>query len=158
MKRTLVAVADLGRFKAFELLRGENDSRAHLELLERKAQPQAVNALSEQVADGAGRFPRASGPPDARYTAVPIGDRNDLKLEKQRRAVHSVAQELNGLLTGDEFDTCWLAAGKSVFPALLDCLRPAARAKVKRSLHLDLTKSHPDEVLGHFEAARKDHP
>jgi len=158
MKRTLVAVADLGRFKAFELLRGEDDSRAHLELLEMKGQPEAVSAPSEQIADSAGRLPRVSGPPDARYPAVPIGDRNDLKLEKQRRAVHSVAQELNGLLTGDEFDACWLAAGKGVLPTLLDSLRPAARAKVKRSLHLDLTKSHPDEVLGHFEAERKNHP
>ena len=158
MKRTLVAVADLGRFKAFELLRGEDDSRAHLELLEKKERPEAITALSEQAADSAARLPRVTGPLDARYPAVPIGDRNDLKQEQQRRAVHSVAQELNGLLTGDEFDTCWLAAGKSVLPTLLDSLCPAARAKVKRSLHLDLTKSHPDEVLGHFEAARKNHP
>ena len=158
MKRTLVAVADLGRFKAFELLRGADDSRAHLELLERKDRPEATTALSEQVTGGTARRPRVGGPQDARYPAVPIEDRNNLKLEKQRRAVHSVAQELNGLLTGDEFDTCWLAAGKSFLPSLLDCLRPAARAKVKRSLHLDLTKSHPDEVLGHFEAAKKNHP
>jgi hypothetical protein len=158
MKRTLVAVADLGRFKAFELLRGEGDSRAHLELLEKKEQPEAISALSEQVTDSAGRFPRVTGPRDSGRSGMSMGDRHDLKLEQQRRAMHSVAQELNGLLAGDEFDTCWLAAGKSVLPALLDCLRPAARAKVKRSLHLDLTKSHPDEVLGHFEAARKNHP
>ncbi len=158
MKRTLVAVADLGRFKTFELLRGENDSRAHLKLLEMKGQPQAVNAPPDQAAGNAEKLPRVGGPRDARYPGMSIADRQDLKLEKQRRAIHSVAQELNGLLTGDEFDTCWLAAGKGIFPTLLDSLRPAARAKVKRSLHLDLTKSHPDEVLGHFEAARTNLP
>jgi len=158
MKRTLVAIADLGRFKAFELLRGEGDSRAHLELLERAGQPAASDAPSRQPANGAGRRPRITGPRDAHYPGMSIGDRHDLKSEQQRRAVHCVAHELNGLLTGDEFESCWLAAGKNVFPTLLDSLRPAARAKIKRSLHLDLTKSNPDEVLGHFEVERKNHP
>jgi hypothetical protein len=151
MKRTLVAVADLGRFKAFELLKRHGDSKAHLELLEKVEPPRGRKNLSELLTDNAGRFPRVSGPKDVRYPGMSIGDRHDLKLEHDRRAMQTVADELNSLLAGDEFETCWLAANKQIYPSLVGSLRPAARAKIKRSLHLDLTKLHPEDVLVHFE-------
>ena len=154
MNRTLVAVADLGRFKAFELRRGVDDSKSHLELLEKVEMPGSRKSISEQVTDNAGRFPRVAGPKGARQSGMSIGDRHALKLEQGRRAMQSVAEQLNQLLGSDDFESCWLAVNRRIYPSLVDSLRPAVRAKIKRSLHLDLTKLHPDEVLGHFESAK----
>jgi hypothetical protein len=154
MSKTLVVVADRGRFKAFELVRGEDDSRAHLKLVETKDQPLMRSKLSEQVSDSAGRFqhsraPRQAGQPEMSS----MGERHDMELERHRRAARAVAHEIDGLLAGKEFGSCWLAASHSSHHVLLDMVRPATRAKIRRVLPLDLTKSAPREVLEHFECA-----
>jgi hypothetical protein len=156
MSKTLVFVADRGRSKAFELVRGKDDSRAHLELLETKDQPSMRSKLSDQVSDSAGRFQHAGAPREAGNREMSsMGERHDVELEHQRRAVRATARVLDGLLAGDEFGVCWLAAAQSSHHALLDMLRPATRAKVRRVLPLDLTRAEPTEVLGHFESAEE---
>ena len=154
MNKTLVAVADLGRVKVFARVKGEDDRQAHLELLEAQRQTAGRAKLSAQLTDNAGRFPRAHGPAVVGNTGMSIGDRHNVALEQQRRAVRAIADELTGWLDGGEFESCWLAATPAVRQPLLDALRADIRSKIVRTLSLDLTKSNPDEVLRHFEAVK----
>ena len=150
--KTLVAVADRGRFKAFRLIRGRGDSRAHLELLEKSRQEELRTKLSEQLSDSAGRFPRVNGPGTVGTTGMSAGERHSIESEMRRRAMRSLAEEIDALLAGDTYDSCWLAAARPIRRELLDALGAEARAKVKRVLLLNLTKTDPDDVLRHFEA------
>jgi len=153
MKRTLVAVADLGCFKAFKLVRGVGDSRPHLELVGKTLQQEVRTRISDQVTDNAGRFPRVSGSRDVSRPGMSIGDRHDLVLEQQRRAIQSIADELNTMLSDDQFVACWLAVASSIHQSLLSALKPRVKAKIDKFLALDLTKSDPKDVIQHFELA-----
>jgi hypothetical protein len=150
--KTLVAVADRGRFKAFRLVRAKRDSRAHLDPLESPRQEEVQNRLSELLAESAGRLPRVGVPSDIGATGMPVGGRHKIELELRRRAMQTVAAGINGLLADDAFDACWLAAAQPISRELLDDLRADVRAKISRVLPRDLTKIGPDEVLRHFEA------
>jgi hypothetical protein len=151
MKKTLVAVADLGRFKAFRLVKGKQDSRAHLELLKKNHHEEILTKLSEQLADNAGRFPGGAGG-KAVSGEMGSGERHNIVLEHERRAIHAMAHELNNMLEGDEYEICWLAAAQAIQPALLDALHAGVRRKVEKALPLNLTKSDAKDVLKHFEA------
>ncbi len=153
MKQTLVVVADLGRFKAFRLVKGMVDSRAHLELLAESRHEELRQRLSEQVTDGAGRFPKGAGPQNVSGD-MSFGERHNIRLEQQRRAVESIADELKALLRGGEFDACWLAVSQPIQQQLLAEMECRTKAKLEKILGADLTKAKTPEILPHFESGK----
>jgi hypothetical protein len=156
--KTLVVVADLGRFKAFELVRKRTGRPPALEVIESKRHEQIHSKLSEQLTDFAGRFPQVHGPHDVGDTGMSMGEQHNLELEQRRRAIQTIAAELDRLLASNEFGACWLAAPQPFHQTLIDVLRPETRAKILIALHRDLTKLDATEIVEAFETVSSSQP
>jgi hypothetical protein len=150
MKNTLVVVTDLCCLKAFKMeTNGHPDYPPRLELLEQFENAEAHGKLSERVSDLSGRFPRSTG--NANVTgAMSDGERHNIELERRKRLVRQLAQRLNALACNKDIEWCFLAASREINHQLLDALEPEVRAKIKKNIPVDLTKSERAEILRHF--------
>jgi len=149
MKNTLVVVADLGCFKAYQLVNDHPGRTPHLEPVEEFNNADAHNKLGNKVTDLSGRFPRRTGGAHA-TGAMSDGERHNIELEARKRLVRQQAQRLNALARTRSFDRCLLAASREINHQFLDELEPQVRAKITINLAADLTKLERTEILRHF--------
>jgi hypothetical protein len=149
MKNTLVVVTDLGCFKAFRLENPHPNQTPRLELVEEFNSADAHGKLVDKVTDLSGRFPRSVG---AANTRGPMsdGERHNIELESRKRLVRRLAQRLNALARSPEVERCLLAASLEINRQLLEELEPPVRAKVEKSISVDLTKLERADILGYF--------
>ena len=149
MKKTLVVVTDLGCLKAFRLENHHPNQAPHLVLVEEFNNADAHGKLVDKVTDLSGRFPRNSGPANAKG-AMADGERHNIELESRKRLVRQLAQRLNVLARGPEVERCLLAASLEINRQFLEELEPQVRAKIEKSIAADLTKLERAEILRHF--------
>jgi hypothetical protein len=98
------------------------------------------------VSDQAGRFRKdTSG-----VGELSDGEEHNLELERDRRAVKTLATRISLLIDREAVDGCFLATDPRINQCLLDELEPAARAKVQKNIPANLSKLKPAELLERF--------
>jgi len=145
---TLLVVADLGGFKAFQLENNDGQRTPRLEFLEQYDNQQAHGRLVDRVSDLSGRFPRGTGMKAG--GAMSDGERHNIELETRKRLVRQLAQRLNALCRTQQVERCFLAASREINHQLLAELDPQLRAKIARNVPADLTKLGRAELLDRF--------
>jgi hypothetical protein len=145
MKNTVVVVADSGAFKAYRLQRTPLNT-PRLELIKEFAPVSGHGRLADQVSDQAGRYHAPGGGKGS----TPWGERHNIDLEQRKRLVRELATELEGVLNQPGVETCLLAASKEINHQILESLTGPARAKIEKSLPMDLTKLEPAQLLERF--------
>jgi hypothetical protein len=152
MRNTLIVVADLAGFKAFQLDDGHHYSTPRLELLEQFNNAEAREHIVEKVSDLSGRFPRSSGKPNGNGV-MSDGERHNTELEQRKRCTRQLATQINSLIREPNIERCYLAASREINHPLLDGLTPEVRAKITINLAADLTKVAKSDLLQHFKSA-----
>jgi hypothetical protein len=152
MNKDLLIVADLGLLRAYRECQNLADRQPHLELVEEWKPESAHQKLSDQVTDQAGRFPRGGGSANTPGD-LSAGESLNTEAEQDRRHIGQLAGRIDALLADNAVTRCSLAASGPIHKQLLEALDPKARAKVVQTLASNLTKTDPQELLGHFAKA-----
>ena len=145
---TLLLVADLGGFKAFKFENNGSHRTPHLEILEQFDNLEAHDRVVDRVSDLSGRFPRGIGTKAG--GAMADGERHNIELESRKRQVRQLAQRINALARGQQFERFFLAASREINSQLVEELDPQLRAKIARNVPADLTKLQRAELLSRF--------
>lgn len=146
MKETLVIVADLGHLKAFRIREGELERKARLEPVAEHFQPGAHERTMDINTDSAGRFPKGAR---RGMGSNSDGERHNTVLEKKKRLVRELAQQVNRL-AADGVDRCYIAVSREILNPLIDELNPQVQAKVEKKVAADLTRLETHEILERF--------
>lgn len=152
MKKTLIIVADLGLLRAYLETQNAGDRHPHLERVEELKLESAHEKMSDQVTDQAGRFPKGGGAQNIPGD-LSAGESLHSEAEQSRRLISQLARRINTLLAEDAVTRCSLAVSGAIHKQLLEALDPKARAKIVQSLASNLTKTDPQELVGHFARA-----
>lgn len=112
--------------------------------------PAGRNRFNQYMTDQAGRFP--SHPASGSSAGMSIDERLPGQEEHQKRAVQEVAREVEAFLQGDPGAEWDFAAPPGVHHAVLECLSPAVRQRLRRALAKDLTNQPVRELREHFAA------
>ena len=152
MNTKLIIVADLGLLRAYREIQALEDHEPHLQLIDELRPEAAHEKLSQQLTDQAGRFPKGGG---ASIVAgeLSAGERLGLENEQDRRLIGQLAEKINTLLANEAVTSCSLAASAPIHKQLLDAIAPQGRAKIRRVLASNLSKTDPSELRGHFARA-----
>lgn len=147
---TIVIVTNLGRLKAYRVV--ETPTRGEkLDLVESMNFVNAHIPYSGRVTDSSGRFPMGGGPVGggtspqmSTYEAMTAG------LENERRLMKEVSNHIEEILMREKPEQWYFAATSEIHQAIVDELSPDLRARLTRSVLLDLSKMHPTDMLRHF--------
>ena len=143
----VIAVVDLGHFKAYRLLKKPDES-ARLELLESYDIPDSHGKFSEKVTDAEGSFSRAGGKGGA---ATGSGEPHNVALEIEKKVIKRIAGDI-GVIIGKEGCPKWhLAAAERINNQIIENLDPSVRSKLDKNVKADLTKAAKSEIIGRFE-------
>lgn len=145
MKNTVLVVADLGVFKAYQVQRTHMNT-PRLELLDEFVLGNGHGRFQDQVTDQAGRYHAPAG---GKWSA-PYGERHNIDLEQRRRLVKQLSDQLEGLLRKPGVETCFLAASKEINHQIVESLDGQLRAKIEKNLPADFTKLEKAELLERF--------
>jgi hypothetical protein len=145
MKKQLLIVTDLGSFKAYAVDNSRLHSTTRLELIEHFNPEQPRRKMTDKLSNLAGR----SLAPGGKGT-TPSGERHNIKLEERKRLIRQLARRLNVLMSDGDVDSCYLAASKGIDQQILGALSPAAHAKIKRNVPVDLIKTSKAKLLDYF--------
>jgi hypothetical protein len=155
MKRTLVIVADLGNFKAYQWDGNPAHSTPRLELIEAfesvDAHSKRANTLTvlEGRSARGGSNQKVSGP-------ASDGEQHNMQNEKRRRLVRQTAEHIGHLLRLNDVDRCFMAAPEEINRQVIQEVPADVRPKIEKNLPLDLTMLKKSELISHFfdKAAR----
>lgn len=147
MKNRLVVVADLGCLKAYEVEYDGLSTAPKLKLIEHLHTDEAHGRISDKLTDEAGRFPGGNKRSHPEIRA--FGERHNIELELERRAVKRMARSINNLVKGRD-EPVYFAATREINRQILHALAPEARAKIKKNVPEDLTKINGVKLLSHF--------
>src|SRR5437762_9399988 len=119
MTRKLLVTADLGQLKAYQIEEDEQFSKPRVKFIEQRSTA-VTRHLSDEVTDQAGQFRKGSFPsgPSDRSDGEP----HNLQLERRRRALRTVAEDISELVRGEQVQNWHLAAGKDINHALIEAL------------------------------------
>ena len=147
MRNKLVVVADLGHLKAYRVEYDDVSSHPRVALIENLDTNEADGRISDKITDEAGRFKGAR-----RYQEIrAAGERHNMELEFERRAVGQLAQNINRIVKREgSDDPVYFAAHKEINNQILQHLDPAVRARIERVVPEDLVKVNGLKLLQHF--------
>jgi Protein required for attachment to host cells len=148
MNNKLVVVADLGHLKVYQVEYDEYNSSPRVELVESLNTDEADGRISDKLTDEAGRF---HGGQRGQSEIRTYGERHNIKLEFQRRAIGGLAKSINQIVRNRAGDReVFLAANKEIHHQLLDRLDPEVRGRMDKVVQEDLTWVNGTELLSHF--------
>jgi hypothetical protein len=148
MRNKLVVVADLGHLKAFRVEYDGLSSHPRFAMIENLATDEADGRLSDKLTDEAGRF---MGGQRGHNEIRAAGERHNLKLEFERRAVGQLADQINRIVMRENGnEPVYFAAHKEINHQILQQLDPAVRARIAKIVPEDLVKVRERELLRHF--------
>ena len=148
MRNKLVVVADLGHLKAYRLEYDELSTTPRLELIENLATGEADGRVSHKLTDEAGRF---AGGQRGRHEIRASGERHNIQLEFERRAVSQLAESINRVVKSQrDNQPVYLALHKEINHQILAKLEPGVRARIEKVVPEDLTKVNGSKLLEHF--------
>lgn len=147
MKNKLVVVADLGHLKAYRVEYDDVSSHPKLDLIANLATDEADGRVSDKLTDEAGRFKGGQ----RSQKIHPSGERHNIGLEFERRAVGRLAANINRIVKLENHDApVYFAAHKEIHNELLHQLEPGIRARIEKIVPEDLVKVKGLELLAHF--------
>lgn len=141
MSTKLIIVADLQRFKLFTS-KVDPLGREAVELMEGNESLEIHQRLHEKVSDQQGNFQGVG--------ASGSGEDHNIAIEEERRRIKEIAQQINKTIQEHEEASWYFAAPKAINNQIVELLNPSVQAKMTMNLHLDLTKTPDDQLLGHF--------
>jgi hypothetical protein len=148
MKNRIIVVANLGAFKAYKVQQDGNSS-PRLEEIPTPDAPNEHSKRSNTLTVMEGRS--ASNPSNPRATATASdGEQHNMELEKRRRAIKKIAENIQRFLSNEPSGTCALAAPKEILGQIVDEVHPTMRARLDKTLPLDLTRAPKLELLEQF--------
>jgi len=145
--KKLIAVVDLGHFKAYAVSKKPNES-ARVDLLESYDIVDTHGKMKEKFTDAEGSFERGAG---KSVTQTGSGEPRHLALEIEKKVVKRIATNINLLVEKEGCAKWYLAAAESINNQIIENLNPAVRDKLDKNLKADLTKIAKSEILRHFE-------
>lgn len=153
---SIIIVADLGQLKAYRVVKksgvdphetmqvthvnrtSEEKTSMNLELICDVDYVSPHTHISEEMSDKPGRFDVSTGEP------------HNMKLEKERRGLKQVADDINGLIAKEAPESWCLAFPQETNRQLEEMLDAPAKQKLAKNLPSDLTKVHTDQLLSRF--------
>lgn len=148
MNNKLVVVVDLGCLKAYKVEYDEVSTNPRFELIKNINTDEADGRLSDKLTDEAGRF---HGGQRSQNEIRASGERHNINLEFERRAISQLAKTINQMVAKTPVSqTVYFAAIKEINHQVLDKLDPAVRARIEKVVPEDLTKIHGSKLLSHF--------
>jgi hypothetical protein len=146
MKKRLLILADLGHLKAYRLLYRAPGLKPKFELIKTFSTQEANGRLRDKLTDSPETF-RADAAKSQGVRAS--GERHNIELEFQRRAVKELAREISQIIRNEpESQECLFAASKEINPHIVEHLDPQARAKIVANWHDDLINLPNGELVG----------
>ncbi|MCL5024669.1 MAG: host attachment protein [Nitrospirae bacterium] len=145
--RKVIVVVDLGHFMAYRVTKDPFAKSVQTELIESYDSIEARLKLSDTLSDAAGRFRLGQG---KNGTVAGYGEAHNIELEKEKRLVKQIAEDINALITREKCEKWYLAAGRSINSQIVENLEPAVRAKLDRNIPCNLTKAGRSGILRHF--------
>ncbi len=142
----VIIVVDLGHFKAYKVSKEPLESE-RVEMIESFDNVDAHGKMGDKVSDSAGKFGLGGG----KNGIKGYGEPHNIGLETKRRAVKSLAQNINEVICREDCTRWYLAAGKKINNQLVNCLDPVVKAKLSKNISSDLTKVKKSEILTFFE-------
>jgi hypothetical protein len=146
MKRIIIVV-DLGHFKAYRVSKELLES-TKITLIASYDSVEGHGKLGDKLSDKAGRFRRAEGKKKA---ATGYGEPHNLKTENEKRLVKLIAKDIGSLIAREHCEKWDLAATSRINRLIIDNLKPAIKAKLHKSITVDLTKIDKSEILSYFD-------
>lgn len=148
MRNKLVVVADLGHLKAYRVEYDDVSSHPKVALIENLSTNEADGRLSDKLTDEAGRF---KGGRRGYQEIRTSGERHNLKLEFERRAVGQLVQNINRIIKRENgTNPVYFAAHKEINNEILDHLDPGVLARIEKIVPEDLIKVNGLKLLEHF--------
>lgn len=148
MKNKLVVVVDLGCLKAYKVEYDEVSTNPRFELIKNINTDEADGRMSDKLTDEAGRF---HGGQRGQNEIRASGERHNIDLEFERRAICQLAKTINQVVSKDaEGQPVYFAAIKEINHQVLDKLDSTVRARIEKVVSEDLTKIHSSKLLSHF--------
>jgi hypothetical protein len=148
MKRTLVIVADLGNFRAFEWDGNEFHSTPRLELIDdfETVEARGMRANTLTVIER-----RSAQKPGNEAVGVGSdGEQHNMHLEKRRRLIRQMADRVTDLLRLKDVERCFFAAPNEINQQILEHVGSDVRRKIEKNLSLDLTRLDKAQLIDHF--------
>ncbi len=143
----ILIVADIGTLKAYQISERSLVHRKKIELIKKITYTNAHRKLSDQLSDGRGSF-RGSG--DARSPRHGSGEAHHLKGERDKRAVCSIAHDIEGVISHTPADAYYLSLPQPIHRAVTEEIQKNIRSKITKELDVDLTKDTIEDIRKRF--------
>ncbi len=143
---TMIITVDLGHFKAYRVTANPGGSPA-IDLIESYDSIEGHGKIAEKFYDTAGRFVGGGGKGEV---AKGYGEPHNLESEVRKKLVKMIAMDIDALIKKEGCEKWYLAAGDRIEKEIIKRLEPAVKAKLDKSVAMDLTKSPKSEILSHF--------
>lgn len=141
----IIVIVDFGHFRAYKVTREPLESPS-IELIESYDHIDAHGRLGEKLTDKAGKFSRAGT-----TGAGGSGEPHNMELEKKRRLIKLITQDIKTLINRENCKKWSLAANKNINNQILKNLDSDLKSKLYENIVADLTKVDKSEVLRRFE-------
>ncbi|MBF0506314.1 MAG: host attachment protein [Nitrospirae bacterium] len=143
----IIAVVDLGHFKAYRVSKNPNES-ARVDLLDSYDILDTHGKCTDKYTDAEGSFCRGEGKAGV---ATGSGEPHNLGIEIEKRVIMRIAKDINTLVAKEGYPKWYLAAGERINNQIVENLDPSIKAKLDKNVRSDLTKTDKSEILNHFE-------
>jgi hypothetical protein len=148
MESDLVVVTDLGLFKAYLMNRKGRSQKPSIQFLE-SFETELHQKFAENLTDTAGRF---VGNP-AMKSARGYGEPHDLDLERKKRTIKQIGDEISRLVHQFEVKRWFFAGSKEIYKPLLARLTDEVKRTLSVSLDRNLTKFSKADLMLAFNGA-----
>ena len=146
--KEIIITADLGTTNIYEVVRDPFKIASNrLEKIRSSVADEPRMKASEKYAAAAGRFYQGGG---TGGTTAGSGEQHNIELETEKRLIRRIADNINGLIAEKGCDKWYLAAERSIANQILDLLTPEVKAKLKKSVAANLTKTDKLKLMEYF--------
>ena len=146
MDKTIIITVDLGHFKAYRITKELMES-PRVTLIESYDSIEGHGKLSDKLTDSAGRFGRGGRKNES---VMDSGERHSIELEKEKRLIKMIANNIDDLIAREKCEKWCLAAGEKINRQIIENLAPAVKAGLDKNITADLTKVAKSDISGHF--------
>lgn len=144
---TVVIATNLGRLKAYRVVETPVHGKK-LDLVEALNFINARTSYADQMTDNLSRFPMGGGAEATHQMST--YEAMQQETETERRLFKEIAEQIETILEREKPTQWYFAATSEVFQAILDEVAPKYRDYLTRTVHSDLSKIPPTEILEHF--------
>jgi len=144
----IIITVDLGTITAYEILRDPlKVEKDRLKTIKGDVAIEPRSKASEKFRGPAGRFYQGGG---TSGTTAGFGEQQKAVLETEKRQIKSLAEIINALVLERDCDKWHLAADRSINTRILEQLTPAVKAKLKKNVPANLTKTDQSKIMSYF--------